>query len=155
MSRAFTYRSLFAALAAALVVSCGRKDHEVRAFVNVEGPIRIHFTCSGGVDSIGLADANGTPAWTVERQPGKPIVWLPAQNVTINSIRRKNGDPLPLDPDGDQGRDRGKAYKSKVKHDAETDDYRYAIDVTCLAPDNSTRHLIIDPEMIVRRGLVD
>jgi hypothetical protein len=118
---------------------------------NVPGPIRITFTCTDPAagDIIRLAGADGTPAWRVQRTGNAPIVWLVDRHLTINSVHGAAGSSLPIVPDGDQGKEAGIAWRSRVREDVDPGDYRYDIDVTCRQNGN-TRRLIIDPEMIVR-----
>jgi len=146
------YGAPFAAVAAALLMSCGREKEASRSRLpySAAGPININFTCGvGGASTVGLVGADGTPAWAVERNPDSSIVWLVAANVTINSIRSKDGNPLPLDPDGDQGGRPGTAYRSKVRRDAQAAEYRYAIDVTCQPSSGQPVRLVIDPSLFV------
>ena len=151
MSRAGLYGSLLAAAAAMALVACAPRVGRTRTRPNVNGPIRITFTCTDPAagDVVRLAGADGTPAWTVERQGNAPIVWLVDPHLTINSVHAAPGSSLPIDPDGDQGKAPGRAWRSRVRGNVDAGDYRYDIDVTC-RQNGTTRRLIIDPEMIVR-----
>jgi hypothetical protein len=131
------------------LMSCNQGE-TVEGFADPEGPIHINLTC-GPVISIGLADANGNPAWTYKVKKNDPISWEVPPTVTIDSIRGKTpADSLPLDPDGPQGGQPGTPYKSKVKNSAKDDkDYHYNIFASCNPGPNAQRFRI-DPEMIVR-----
>lgn len=147
MSRAGLYGSLFAAVAAALVVSCGR-DQGLQT-VNTEGAVHIVFACGGNNVTVGLVGDNGRPAWKAEREQGKPIAWVVQQHVTINSIKLKTGGAIPVsvtsNPNGP-----GTPLEGTVTGNPGTT-YPYNIDVTCQQNGNTVR-LVIDPEMIVRPG---
>jgi hypothetical protein len=116
--------------------------------------VSIVFTCAG-VDSIGLFDTNGKPAWNVMRHPNQTITWVVAQTVTINALKGKSA-PLPLNVDQNQnGQTPGNPFKATVKNNAGSPgngdkSYSYELDVTCKAGSDSTR-LVIDPEMIIRK----
>jgi len=116
--------------------------------------VRVVFTCAG-VDSIGLFDTSGKPAWNVMRHPNQTITWVVAQTVTINSLKGKSA-PLPVNVDQNQhGQAPGASFVATVKPNAGTPgngdkNYSYELDVTCKAGPDST-HLVIDPEMIVRK----
>jgi hypothetical protein len=151
MSRAGLYGSLFAAVAAGLLGYCSGTKRGA-PYVNAKSPVTVEFTCEGGDSKIGLT-ANGKPAWLVETDQ-KKLRWEVPENVTIDAISAKSGE-LPVEPETeDEGRTRGKPYKSKVKDGVEPGDtrYPYAIALTC-QPSGSGQQpvkLIIDPEMIVR-----
>lgn len=122
--------------------------------------VQIHFVCVT-VDSIGLTDRNGKPAWNVMRHPNQQITWVVAPTVTINAIKGKSG-PLPIDVDAiEHGGTPGTSFKATVKNNAgvpgppdpehpKDKNYAYELDVTCTAGANSS-HLVIDPEMIIRK----
>ena len=116
--------------------------------------VRINFKCAT-VDSIGLFDMTGKPAWNVIRHPNQTITWIVAQTVTINSIKGKSG-PLPITVDQNQhGQAPGVSFIATVNNNAGTPgpgskNYAYELDVTCTAGPKSTR-LVIDPEMIINR----
>lgn len=115
--------------------------------------VRVVFTCNV-VDSVGLFDTSGKPAWNVMRHPNQTITWIVAQTVTINSLKGKTG-PLPITVDPNQnGQTPGKSFRATVNNNAGTPgngdrSYSYELDVTCTGP-NSAR-LVIDPEMIIRK----
>jgi hypothetical protein len=158
MSRSGVFGGLVAvvtlAAAASLVACAGR--NKALLFVP-DAPfvdsVRINFSCSAAVDAIALTDMRGHPAWIFRRKQKDPITWLVPANVTINSIVGTAQDPLPADPDpaGPGGHAPGGSLKMKVKDVNDRDEpYHYAIDATCTAP-GIVRHLVIDPEMIIRR----
>lgn len=152
MSRSGACRTLATVLVAASLLSCKpRRDETVVGYADPVGPIHINFSCGDPI-SIGLADAAGTPAWTVKTKKKDPISWEVPANVTINSIMGKlPTDPLPLDPDGPQGGTPGVSFKSKVKDSNKpTTEYHYKIDVTCHPVTGPDVRLVLDPEMIVR-----
>ena len=144
MSRAGLYGSLLAAISAALLVSCAR-DVDYRS-LNREGSVHIFFTCNSNSVRVGLVGDDGDPAWRAERRQQAPIGWVVQQHVTINSIKLKDGGPIPVDvtenPTGP-----GTPLRGTVN--GRPGPYPYNIDVTCKQNDNTVR-LIIDPEMIVR-----
>ena len=153
MSRAGVPRAfvaIVALVASASFVSCSDSEElipqaEVDALVPYVDSIRVNFSC-GTVDSIALKTApGGGPAWSVRRMRNDSISWVVGTNVTINSIVG-----IPLDSAGPQGGAPGTAYKSKVKSDAQKKTYHYVIDATCHPAAGPDRHLIIDPEFIVR-----
>jgi hypothetical protein len=135
---------------AASLVSCRRRE-TVEGYADPVGPIHINFSCGAPI-TIGLADANGTPAWTFKTKKKDPISWEVPTNVTINSITAKtSADPLPLDPDGPQGGAPGVPFKSKVKDSNKPEkDYLYKIEATCHTTTGADVRLVLDPEMIVR-----
>jgi hypothetical protein len=153
MSHAGTHRTLALIVAAASLVSCKSwwgGDQQIIGYAEPVGPIHVNFTCVG-VPSISLADANGTPAWTVRAKKKDPISWQVPANVTIDSIVSKDTIPLPLDPAGPQGGGPGIGYSSKVKDSNKPPtDYHYNIFATC-NPGGSAPvlRLKIDPEMII------
>ena len=146
MSRAGLYGSLVAAVAALFVVSCGPKVDSERT-VNTEGVVHIVFTCRGAVGTIGLTGDNGQSAWKVDRPVGERIGWVVKDWVTINSIKLKTGDPLPVNVTHSPSQ-AGDSLIGTVNGRPGTT-YPYSIDVTCRQNGDSAR-LIIDPEMIVR-----
>lgn len=149
MSRAYVPRAvaaIVALVAAASFAACsseGLNQATVDALVPSVDSINVRFSC-GAVDSIALKAPNGGPAWAVRRSRNQPISWVVPANVTINSIAG-----LPLDSAGVQGGSPGTPFKSKVKDNAESKTYHYAIEATCHPTSGSDRHLIIDPEFIV------
>jgi len=116
--------------------------------------VRVVFTCAG-VDSIGLFDTSGKPAWNVMRHPNQTITWVVAQTVTINSLKGKS-TPLPVNVDQNQhGQSPGASFVATVKNNAGTPgngdkSYAYELDVACTSGGNTT-NLVIDPEMIIRK----
>ena len=133
--------------------------------------IYVNFTC-GTDTTFGLFDAatNGKPAWAFMRHPTgskNQISWEVAQNaqpVTINSIGNKPGQPpFPIDVDTTQhGVSPGVPFKATVKANAgapgpiipgfhKDTTYSYSIGVTCKPATGPDVHIVIDPEMIVRR----
>lgn len=131
--------------------------------------IYVNFTC-GTDTTFGLFDAanNGKPVWAFMRHRGSPISWEVAQNtrpVTINTIGNKTGqEPLPIDVDQNQhGGSPGVPFKATVKANAgapgpnplpgthKDKGYSYSIGVTCTPATGPDVHIVIDPEMIVRR----
>jgi hypothetical protein len=149
MSRADVPRAfvaIVALVATASFVACsseGLDEAQVDAVVPSVDSISVRFSC-GTVDSIALKAPNGGPAWAVRRSRNEPISWVVPTNVTINSIAG-----LPLDSAGSQGGTPGTPYKSKVKNNAESKTYHYAIDATCRPASGDSIRLIIDPEFIV------
>lgn len=133
--------------------------------------IYVNFSC-GADTSIGFFDSNAPgkkPAWAFMRHPGGPknqISWVVAQNaqpVTINSIGDKPGQgsfPIDVDPI-EHGGAPGVPFKAKVKNNAGDppnpgEDYRdkgyaYSIGLTCTPASGPPIHLVVDPEMIVRK----
>jgi hypothetical protein len=166
MSRAGVPRALVAlGVVASLVwlVSCSQNlkiaaDPQAQDVLAAIAPDRdtvsIVFKCAT-VDSVGLFDTSGRPAWNVIRHPNQTITWIVAQTVTINSLKGKSG-PLPLAVDQNQnGQTPGNPFKATVNPNAGTPgngdkSYSYELDVTCTSGPNSTR-LVIDPEMIIRK----
>jgi hypothetical protein len=144
MTRAGLYGPLLAAVAAALVLSCARNRSQSE--VSTRGSVRINFTCASANVRVGIHDDNGNSAWKIRRNRGESIAWTVQDHVTINSIRLKNGGPIPVQvlhsPSGP-----GTPLDGIVRGDTGT--YPYNIDVTCRQAGDSVR-LIIDPEMIVR-----
>jgi hypothetical protein len=144
MSRAGLYGSLLAAAAFLFVVSCERSEN--LAISNTRGSVRIEFTCKRAVGKFGLKGDNGGPAWKAERRQGEYISWIVKEHVTINSIRNKDGTPIPVNVTHSPTQP-GDSLVGTVQGAART--YPYDIDVTCQQNGNTVR-LIIDPEMIVR-----
>jgi hypothetical protein len=149
MSRAYVPRAvaaIVALVAAASFAACsseGLNQATVDALVPSVDSINVRFSC-GAVDSIALRAPNGGPAWAVRRSKNETISWVVSANVTINSIAG-----LPLDSAGSQGGTPGTPFRSKVKGDAESKTYHYAIEATCHPAAGPDRHLILDPEFIV------
>ena len=156
MSRAGFYGPLFAAVAASLV-SCTRTEsstQNVEALVPpARSPVNVSFSCNGGVSTIGFVDSAGRQAWEVETV-NRQIEWIVQSHVTIDSIRTKPGEELPIEPDTSNRVTLGKSFKGRVKDGVQPGNkkYPYLIALTCQpAPAGSTPvKLIIDPEMIVR-----
>jgi hypothetical protein len=156
MSRAVVYGSLLAAVA--LVVSCGPKGSENRAFVG-KIPIDINISCDANPITVSLTDKDGNSAWVVDTD-NRQIKWQVKKHVTINAIQGKSVNnvpaPLPIDVDANEhGGEGGKAYKAKVKNVSgggppDGAIIPYAIDATCESSTGKPIRLLIDPEMIVR-----
>ena len=144
MSRASLYGSLFAVAAAGLLVSCARNQRHSQ--VSTRGPVRIRFNCAGANVRVGILDNAGQSAWKISRARGESIAWEVQEHVTINSIRLKNGGPIPVEvvqnPSGP-----GTPLVGTVR--GTPGPYDYNIDVTCQENANTVR-LVIDPEFIVR-----
>ena len=134
--------------------------------------IYVNFTC-GTDTTFGLSDSNGNgkkPAWAFMRHPTAPknqISWVVQHNarpVTIDSIANKPGQPpFPIDVDPNhKGGAPGAAFNATVKPNAgapgvivpgfhKDTTYSYSIGVTCKPVTGPDVHVVIDPEMIVRR----
>src|SRR5215831_12904133 len=100
MSRAGVPRAVFAlaALVAVSLVSCKKTVAPVTSLIDAMAPdrdtVQVVFKCAT-VDSVGLFDTSGKPAWNVMRHPNQTITWVVAQTVTINSLTGKSA-PLPI-----------------------------------------------------------
>jgi hypothetical protein len=178
MSRVSVPRAIASLVVVASLVSCRHEDQQQltdqQALIAALAPdvptVYVNFSCAADT-TIGLFDSNGSgkkPAWAVMRRRNNPIQWVVAQNarpVTITSIGDKPGeDPFPIvvDPT-DHGGSPGKAFKAMVKTDAGVPGqdppadkpkdkvYAYSIGLTCAPATGPAIHVVIDPEMIVRR----
>jgi hypothetical protein len=177
MSRVSVPRAVASLVVVASLVSCRHEDEQLtdqQALIAALAPdvptVYVNFTCAADT-TIGLFDSNGPgkkPAWAVMRRRTNPIQWAVAQNarpVTITSIGDKSGeDPFPIMVDStDHGGSPGKAFKATVKADAGVPGqdppankpkdrvYAYSIGLTCNPASGPDIHVVIDPEMIVRR----
>jgi hypothetical protein len=178
MSRVSVPRAVVSLVVVACLVSCRHEDQQQladeQALIAALAPdvptVYVNFTCAADT-TIGLFDANGPgkkPAWAVMRRRTNPIQWVVAQNarpVTITSIGDKPGeDPFPIDVDStEHGGSPGVAFKATVKADAGVPGqdppadkpkdrvYAYSIGLTCTPATGPAIHVVIDPEMIVRR----
>jgi hypothetical protein len=177
MSRVSVPRAVASLVVVASLVSCRHEDEQLtdqQALIAVLAPdvptVYVNFTCAADT-TIGLFDSNGSgkkPAWAVMRRRNNPIQWVVAQNarpVTITAIGDKPGeDPFPIvvDPT-EHGGSPGVAFKATVKADAGVPGqdppadkpkdkvYAYSIGLTCTPATGPAIHVVIDPEMIVRR----
>lgn len=169
MSHAGAIRPLAAAIVVVSLVSCikGGDNTNIKApvvqsdaqltaaLLDSVAPsmdsVHINFVC-GPVDSIGLTDKNGRPAWSFRRKPNESITWVVPQAVTIDSIVSKSVNPLPLDqnPNDPHGGAPGVAFKATVKSGAANGPYHYVIKTTCNPQTGPAIKLVIDPEMIIK-----
>ena len=166
--------ALAALATAASLVSCNHDDQQqladqqalIAALAPDVGTIYVNFSC-GTDTTFGLFyDAPGNqkkPAWAFMRHPSGPknqISWEVQQNaqpVTITTIGDKPGQgSFPINVI-QQGGSPGVAFKATVKpgaggHGANSDTtYAYSIGVTCKPASGPDIHVVIDPEMIVRK----
>jgi hypothetical protein len=131
--------------------------------------VYVNFSCDTDT-TLGFFDApNGqkNAAWAFMRHatgpnpgPKNQIEWVASPGVTINSVASKAGaEPFPIDPLTTLP---GTSFKAKVKNSAGEEPgpgenykdkgYSYAIGLTCDPPGpRPPIHVVIDPEMIVRR----
>ena len=157
MSRARSYGSLLAAVAAVFVVSCTRGRSATLSFVG-KVPVDIDISCDANPVTINLTDRDGNAAWKVDTE-NRRITWRVKNSnnrITINAIQQKGpGDwPVEVDPN-EHGGSGGKPYKARIKRVDEGGpptgrSLPYAIDVTCQPQSGNPVRLLIDPEMIVR-----
>jgi len=177
MSRVSVPRAVVSLVVVASLVSCRSEDQQLsdeQALIAVLAPdvptVYVNFSCAADT-TIGLFDSNGPakkPAWGVMRRRTNPIQWVVAQNpqpVTITAIGDKPGeDSFPIIVDSAyQGGSPGTAFKATVKPDAGVPGqdppankpkdrvYAYSIGLTCHPASGPDIHVVIDPEMIVRR----
>lgn len=179
MSRASVPRAVVALIAVASLaslVSCKKTVQLTadQALIETLAPdvpkVYIDFSCDTDT-TFGFFDAPSGPAkhaaWAFMRHnagPKNQIEWVVAPNVTINSITSKASpaEPFPVDPLNPAGGSPGVSYRAKVKNSAGQDpapgedhkdtDYSYAIGLTCDPPGPRLPiHVVLDPEMIVRR----
>jgi hypothetical protein len=153
MSHAGLFRTLAAVVIAASLVSCRRSPSRSANvhFPDPRGPIHIKVACNNGI-SISITDQGNVPAWIVVKDPGEEIRWNVTGNVTIDDIRQKNGQPLPIDATGPQGHTPGTPVQSRVKSGV-SGNYEYSIFAKCRPtgpPPNVDVPIVIDPVMIVR-----
>jgi hypothetical protein len=179
MSRLGVFRAVAALAGVASLVSlasCSKTLHLTtdQALIETLAPdvatVYVNFTC-GADTTIGLFDSNVNgkkPAWGVMRRRGNPISWVVAQNarpVTITSLGDKPGEdsfPVIVDPNH-KGGSPGAPFNATVKADAgvpgqdppankpKDKGYFYSIGLTCSPVTGPDIHVVIDPEMIVRR----
>lgn len=129
--------------------------------------IYVSLTC-GTDTTFGMFDAatNGKPLSVFMRHPSaqkNQISWIPVQqNVTINTVGNKPGqEAIPIDVVQTQ-RLPGAPLNATVQPNAgapgvvippfhKDKAYAYSIGVTCKPATGPDVHIVIDPEMIVRR----
>jgi hypothetical protein len=159
MSRAGVSRAILATVAVAVLVSCRSKRSDLTDvhFPDPKGPIHVKLSCNNGNGSgigISITDQSNVPAWIVVKDRGEAMWWIVTGNVTVDSIRPKKGQTLPIVADGPQGNGPGVPVHSKVQSEAPAGNYDYSIFAKCRhtgpgGPDIDTP-VEIDPEMIVR-----
>jgi hypothetical protein len=159
MSRPVMFGAVLAIIGAATVSSCAKSDSgsasltfaDTSSLAKTVGPVQIHVACDS-VLTVALTDSLGNSGWDISKKKKDPITWLPDPNVTIDYIRQKGGQPMPLDSAGDQGGAPGKSYRSTV-HDNNTGHdllYHYTMRLTCDRAVGPDVPVIIDPDFIIR-----
>lgn len=133
-----------------VIVACTRTSTSTNSVRDpwATPPITVDIKCEPGV-SVGMTDATGKQAWSVDVKPKDDIEWRVGNNITDVKILSKTADPLPLVNPTPEGNGRGKPATSKVKDDAKSGHYPYKIEATCIRADQSTIKVTLDPDIIV------
>ncbi len=115
-----------------------------------ESPLKFTVACEDTV-KIALTDATGKKsAWTFDiRDKAKDVEWQVEDNVPSIEIVPKDSTRWPLEERRPKGGGKNSPAKSKVKSNADTGVYSYAIYATCERKDKTRVNVFIDPDMIV------